>query len=177
MDGEEWRAVEAYPRYQVSDAGRVRRIEFTSTDSRGRRRTWPEMVLKQEVGWHGYCTVVLTNDAGPKRFRVHRIVAHAFLEKEHDEQSVVRHRNHKRTDNRAENLAWGTHQDNSDDAVRAGRTRGHLAMRTHCPRGHAYDRSTTRGDGGRIRYCSRCHRTQAREYARRKRWEGRKESA
>src|SRR5690606_25876746 len=48
---------------------------------------------------------------------VHKEVAYAFLGPR-PEGLVVRHLNGDQTDNRVENLAYGTHKDNSQDALR-----------------------------------------------------------
>lgn len=40
------------------------------------------------------------------------------------------------TNNRPENLRWGTRSDNLHDAVRNGKHPG--SLRTHCPRGHEF---------------------------------------
>jgi len=53
--------------------------------------------------------------------KVHRCVAEAFLGPEPFRGAHVRHLNDIKTDNRLENLAWGSPQDNTDDAIRNGK--------------------------------------------------------
>lgn len=60
---------------------------------------------------NGYLNVSVSIDNKQKRMRVHRLVAEAFLgpgPKGHD----VCHLNHDRTDNRPENLKYGTRSEN-----------------------------------------------------------------
>lgn len=50
---------------------------------------------------------------------VHRLVAEAFIPNPHN-YPLVRHLNDDPTDNRVENLAWGTQSDNMQDAIEHG---------------------------------------------------------
>jgi DNA-binding transcriptional regulator YiaG len=68
----------------------------------------------------GYKTVRAKTGGKSMPQPIHRLVAMAW----HADRSagnVVRHLNHDKTDNRPENLAWGTAADNSNDQVLAGR--------------------------------------------------------
>ena len=56
-----------------------------------------------------------------KRFSVHRLVLEAFVGP-CPEGMECRHLNGDPSDNRVENLAWGTHQDNMDDRSKHGTT-------------------------------------------------------
>jgi hypothetical protein len=57
-------------------------------------------------------------------YLVHRFVCKAFNGRPLPEQTCCRHLNGIKTDNRPENLAWGTHKDNCDDSKRLGEHRG-----------------------------------------------------
>ncbi len=52
----------------------------------------------------------------------HQLVADAFLSAPSAGRNVTRHLNGDPTDNRAENLAWGTQKENMNDCIRHGRT-------------------------------------------------------
>jgi hypothetical protein len=54
-----------------------------------------------------------------RHWKVHRLVLSAFAGKRPDEMEC-RHHNGVRTDNRLENLQWGTRQENIDDQMRHG---------------------------------------------------------
>lgn len=63
--------------------------------------------------------------------RVHRVMAEAFLQRPHG-STIVRHLNDQRTDNRIENLAWGTPKDNGEDMARNGKSlKGRPIKRSH----------------------------------------------
>lgn len=73
-------------------------------------------------GWGGYQTVKLCNKRHQKRMLVHHIVLLAFHGKRPGGQEA-RHLNGNRQDNRACNLAYGSHSENCADTVRHGRIR------------------------------------------------------
>lgn len=68
-----------------------------------------------------YPRVVLTIDGCKKRVRVHRIMADVFLGPAPSPEHNVRHLNDCKTDNRLDNLAWGTASENLVDAIRNGK--------------------------------------------------------
>lgn len=94
---EEYRTVENFPLYEVSSMGNVRNKK-THT------------VLKGGP-CQGYIYVTLVNDSGRKSFRVHRLVAMAFIDNPLN-KPIVDHKNNNRSDNRVENLRWVTSAEN-----------------------------------------------------------------
>lgn len=117
---EEWRAVPGYEGlYEVSNLGRV-------MGYRGK-------ILTPSKAGDGYWKVTLCKQGAPNlHVYVHRLVLRTF--RGDAPGKVAMHLNHNRSDNRIENLKWGSHQENTQDMVRAKR---HAEQRkTHCPRGH-----------------------------------------
>jgi hypothetical protein len=77
-----------------------------------------------------------------------------------------RHLNGIPTDNRIENLCYGTISENIRDQVRHGTH--YAAGKTHCPRNHPFDELNTRINGNGARICRACARIHHRAYLSRK---------
>ena len=114
---EEWRRIDGFPGYEVSDLGRVR--SFRPRSGKGPAPTTPR-ILKMPPKDTGYPHVSMQGPDGRQRTRkVHRLVAVAFLPNP-DSLPQVAHRNGNPLDNRAANLRWSTACDNMADTVTHG---------------------------------------------------------
>lgn len=78
-----------------------------------------EMIHKKSIR-NGYERVAITVDGFHVSKSVHRLVAMAHIPNPNN-LPLVCHKNDIKTDNRAENLFWGTVQDNAIDCVNKGR--------------------------------------------------------
>lgn len=129
-----WKQVPGHPAYQASDDGRIKH----GNKEVGR------------LGTHGYYRVYMDG----KDYAVHRVILETFVGPPPVEGAVGRHLNDKRTDNRLQNLAWGTQQNNVDDMLRNS---GHWAKKSDtCKRGHPL--APNPYSPGR-RYCPTCKET------------------
>lgn len=99
-----WKAIPGYDNYQVSNLGNVKSLRF------GR-----EKILKAHIDSNGYCRLPLYKDKKIKLYRVHQLVAMAFLKHKPDGtlKIVVDHVNDNKTDNRLENLQLTTNRYNA----------------------------------------------------------------
>ena len=88
---EHWKNIRGYPGYWVSNYGRVY----------GPRKG----VMTPCVGSSGYGQVNLVKDKAQRTFRVHQLVATAFVPKR-GKVSRVAHINKVKSDNNAGNLRW-----------------------------------------------------------------------
>ncbi|WP_414021392.1 NUMOD4 motif-containing HNH endonuclease [Microbacterium aurugineum] len=115
---ERWCPVPGYEGlYEVSDQGRVRSLDRIGLA--GQRLTG-RTLRPQRNSKSGHVVVALYRD-GRKSFRkVHQVVAEAFIGPR-PLGALTRHLNDVADDNRAVNLAYGTHADNLADARRNGR--------------------------------------------------------
>jgi hypothetical protein len=120
-----WKDIEGYEgMYQVSNLGRVKSLErYVKWDNGG--RIVNERVLKARYGKNnGYVYAVLAKPdmSGYTSLLVHRLVLNAF--NPIDEKLDTMHLDNDRTNNRLDNLKWGTRKENIQQAVREGRTKG-----------------------------------------------------
>ena len=106
---EEWRAVKDYEGlYEVSNIGRIKSLNYNGTGKEG--------LLKQQSNHKGYKTVMLRKDNKGKTFKVHRLVAEAFIPNPENKPQID-HINCIRDDNRVENLRWVTGKENMENPL------------------------------------------------------------
>ena len=93
---EEWREI-AGTDYSVSDQGRI---------ASRKKGVW--RVLRPRVNRGGYLQVTMCNGVGQKAYKVHTLVANAFIGQKPTPKHGINHRNGVKTDNRPANLEWVT---------------------------------------------------------------------
>ena len=111
---EEWRDIRGYEgRYQVSNYGRVRSIQY-----KGRPRIH---ILKPCYGTTRYPLVTLVDkDGNTKNEHIHRMVAEAFIPNPLNLPYVM-HIDESRTNCHVNNLKWGTGKENGNTPLRLQR--------------------------------------------------------
>ena len=102
---EEWRSIADYPNYEISSFGNVRNVET------GR-------ILKPEKV-NGYYRIQLHKNGVPRVFRIHRLVATAFIPNP-ENKPFIDHKDHNRTNNMVENLRWATGHENNGNRLGVG---------------------------------------------------------
>jgi hypothetical protein len=112
---ENWKAIDGYPGYRLSDHGRVLSKRF------GREMKYGTC--------KGYRNVALTQNGKTKTFTVHRLVALHFIGPATG--PFIRHLDGDITNIHFLNLAWGTAKENSADREQHGRTARGIKLK-HC---------------------------------------------
>lgn len=98
---EKWKEIDGYPRYLISDHGRIKRLK-------------DQWVLTPRCNGKGYLQVGLYKVKSKKRkeFYVHRLVALHFLPLKEGKPHVD-HRDNNRSNNNYLNLKWVTPAENN----------------------------------------------------------------
>lgn len=112
LPGEQWRnftgdAVEFTADYQVSNFGRIKSFKCRKVT----------ILKSHEFG--GYLCVELKKGDTEKNFKVHRLVAQAFISNV-EGKPFVNHIDGVKTNNCADNLEWVTHSENCQHAYDTG---------------------------------------------------------
>jgi len=98
--------------YQISNFGKVKSVSRTIKNNKGFYLS-KEIILKSARSKNNYYSVVLRKENVSKTYRIHVLVAMAFLDFIPNKfECVIDHKNGVRTDNRLENLQIVTQREN-----------------------------------------------------------------
>jgi hypothetical protein len=113
-----WKDIKGYEwLYQVSNFGRVKSLERSFYSGMfDMLQTYPERIMKRRFVSSGYEYVGLSKDGIVSRYKVHRLVAEAFIPNLENKPQID-HINAVRSDNRAENLRWCTQVENMNNPL------------------------------------------------------------
>ena len=101
-----WKDIEGYEGlYQVSNTGKVKRVKHIDTKCRQGYRVFKERMLKPISNERGYLYVKLSKNNKEKTFKIHRLVAQAFISNPNN-YPQVNHKDEVKTNNNITNLEW-----------------------------------------------------------------------
>ncbi len=113
----EWRNIDKFDYYQISNEGDVKSLERTIVTKNGIEKTIKERIITPILNKHtGYLLVGLHYEGRSATKPIHKLVAEAFIPNP-DNKPCVDHINGDKTDNRAENLRWVTYKENSNNPL------------------------------------------------------------
>ncbi len=96
-----WKPIENYPNYEISDCGMVLSHNIGN-------------ILKPGKNTEGYLLVILCKNGEKKTCKIHRLVAQAFIPNP-ENKKCVDHINRDKTNNHIDNLRWATHSENGQN--------------------------------------------------------------
>lgn len=104
---ERWRPIPSLPEYLASSDGRIMRRPYKARMNNGGHRFYGGEPTTGVLNDGRYCIAFQG-----KNYKVHRLVCEAFAGPPPFADAVCMHLNEDATDNRAENLQWGTQKEN-----------------------------------------------------------------
>ena len=117
-----WKDIKGYEGlYQVSNLGRVKRLEHKRYD---RNQILKERIIKTTYpknGWYPYLS--LCRNGIYKNHNIHRLVAEAFIPNP-NKYPIINHIDGNKQNNSLDNLEWCTFSHNNREACRLGLNKG-----------------------------------------------------
>ena len=115
---EEWRSIKDFPKYKVSNLGRVKSANI---------------ILKSRIHYScnaGYARAALTKEGQVHYFLVHRLVLETFIGLPSEIDNIGHHKDGNRSNNNLSNLEWSNHSKNRIDSIKGrGEYRSNLKER------------------------------------------------
>jgi hypothetical protein len=117
---EEFSPIPGYEKlYEVSDLGKLKRLEKRTLSKNGRRMLFKEKIIQPKPHTSGYVRFNLTKNNITTTFSAHVIVATVFVENPNN-YPIVNHKDGIKWNNAKTNLEWGTSSMNNQHAIDTG---------------------------------------------------------
>ena len=110
---EVWKEIDEYPSYYISNFGRVKRKYMNGK----------ELMMKLFTDWKYYKYVALYQNKKRKAFKIHRLVAIAFIANNNIAYDQVDHIDQNKENNHLTNLRWCNNQLNQMNTSNQNRYR------------------------------------------------------
>lgn len=129
---EEWKDIKGYEGYyKISSYGRVKGLRRLIKPYNCSKGYWiDEKIIKDGTSNGGYRMITLSKKGKNSIFRVHRLVAEAFIPNPYNKETV-NHKDECVTNNHVDNLEWMTQAENNEYGTRKARQRVNSNVKGH----------------------------------------------
>lgn len=111
--------------YEIDENGSIFSLERITSGKHGQQKV-KACILKPIVHpTHGYCVVGLAKRGTTRQYRLHILVAKAFIPNPHN-KPTVNHKDGVKTNNHKDNLEWATAQEQMEHAAENDLTAKHI---------------------------------------------------
>ena len=110
-----WKDIRGYEGlYQISNLGRIKSLPKWRV-----KYGYGEIILKQSIGKKGYKVISLNKNKKRKQYKVHRLIAEAFIPNP-ENKPQINHIDGNKLNNDINNLEWCTQNENIQHAYNTG---------------------------------------------------------
>lgn len=130
-----WKDIEDYEKiYQISNLGRIKSLSRFVNNCKNYGSIGfytKEKILKLAISKTGYYICTLFKNGKGKTFKVHRLIAKAFIENPNN-YKIINHIDGNKLNNNLNNLEWCNHSHNNKEAYKQGLKENNLKWIIEC---------------------------------------------
>lgn len=135
MNKEIWKDIKGYEgKYQISNLGRIKSLSRFINNCKENSLIGfysKERIIKQSISKTGYYVCTLFKNGKGRTFKVHRLVAEAFIDNP-NELPIINHRDGNKLNNSLDNLEWCDYSHNNKEAYKQGLKENNLKWLIEC---------------------------------------------
>ena len=120
MQNEIWKKIENYDNYYISNRGNVLNIYEKAIKRNSKEKGIAFKILKPIKDTNGYYCVSLYKNKSFKNYKIHRLVAEAFIPNKRN-YNQINHKDENKSNNQVENLEWCNSKYNNNYGSRKNR--------------------------------------------------------
>lgn len=126
-----WKQINGYENYMVSNLGNIISITKVSIKRNSKIKGIVFKKIKTSTNIYGYLSVCLYKNGTSKSYKVHRLVAEAFIPN-HKNLPQVNHKDENKANNKVTNLEWCDSSYNNNYGTRNEKVKKKISVEIAC---------------------------------------------